>query len=258
MGTDLRTLLVDCRIALRSALGHFEQDPLSARLEAAIREVTQASLPPPSANTKTTAQQVALAWQTVTRGLKLSHPELYEQLSEKVMNLLNVKELVEPVTELLQLDEQVKKLEAERTSLQSRLLEQRSRALQAQAQLDELHKALAAAVPRIAAAGDAQETALKRLEALVAERDLPRAEGLPASGGQAAGKSAAPIDGPVPTRAVLEAVANGTREFSKEQREWMIGETLALTGWQYTPVELIEKGDAWMAQLVLDSPNAPA
>ena len=62
----------------------------------------------------------------------------------------------------------------------------------------------------------------------------------------------------MPSRAILEAVAAGRREFSKEQREWMIGETLALTSWQYTPVEMIEKGDAWMAQLVLDSPNPPA
>lgn len=259
---DLRSLLIDCRIGLRGALPEDQQEALNARLEKAIREITEKVLPPPSANTKTTAQQVALAWQTVSRGLKLSHPELYGQMSERVMNLLNTKELVEPVTELLQLEEQVRKLEAASAPLQGRLAEQRQKAAAAQAALDELYKALAAAAPPLApGSADPQALALQRLDALIQEASAPKAPAGIASGGPAAAPAAAkapPPEGPVPSRAILEAVVAGQREFSKEQREWMIGECLALTAWEFTPVELIEKGDSWMAAKVLESPSCPA
>ena len=82
-----------------------------------------------------------------------------------------------------------------------------------------------------------------------------------AGGGAGNGQAAAPkppTEGPIPSRAVLEAVVAGSREFSKEQREWTVGECMALTGWEFTPVELIQHGDAWMAQKILASPNPPA
>ena len=43
------------------------------------------------------------------------------------------------------------------------------------------------------------------------------------------------------------------RFFNKEQREWCVGEAMVVTGFQFTPVELIEKGDAAMARLILDA-----
>ena len=256
---DLRTLLIDARIALRREMGHFDADPLSKRLEQAIREITEAVMPPPSASTKTSAQQVALAWQTVCRGLKLTHEDLYNELSTRVMNLLNVKELVEPVTELLQLEEQVKKLEAAQKPMLDRLSDLRKKALETQHRLDDLHKALGAAAPQVTDDGDAQALAIKRIDALREGAHAPPA--LQAGGGAGNGQAAAPkppTEGPIPSRAVLEAVVAGSREFSKEQREWTVGECMALTGWEFTPVELIQHGDAWMAQKILASPNPPA
>lgn len=262
MSIDLRNLLIDCRIALRGLPGKADDDPLFVRLDRAIREVTEAVMPPPSPSTKTTAQQVALAWQTASRGLKLSHPELYGQLSERVMNLLNTRELVEPVTELLQLEEQVRKLESSQTPLLVKLSDMVKKASEAQNALDQLHKALAAAAPAVAGASEPQALALLRLDTLIAERDAPSAHAPMASIGSMganapARKPAPPPEGPIPSRAILDAVVAGERSFSKEQREWMIGECMALTAWEFTPVELLEKGESWMAQKVLESPNPP-
>lgn len=248
---ELRILLIDARIALRDVPG-FDDDPLRPRLEQAIRDISEYVMPPPAASTKTTAQQVALAWQTASRALKLSHPPLYDELAAKVMGLLNERELVEPVTELLQLEAQVKKLEAGQKSFQSRLAELSKKSGEAQQRLEQLYQALASAVPQPIPEPEPQALALKRLELLLAQGPRPAA-----AGGRAAA-AAAPVEGPVPSRAVLEAVVAGGRGFSREQREWCVAECLALTGWQFTPIELIERGDAYLAQTLLAAPNCPA
>ena len=67
----------------------------------------------------------------------------------------------------------------------------------------------------------------------------------------AAAAKAAEMEAPMPSRAVLEAVIAGTRKFTKEQLEFSVGETMVLTGWQMTPLELIEKGEKWLATQVL-------
>jgi len=248
---QLRSLLIDTRIALRGALPAFDEDPLRARMEQAIREISEFVMPPAAANTKTTAQQVALAWQTVSRGLKLSHPELYDELGAKVMILLNERELVEPVTELLQLEAQVKQLEAKHKSVQTRLAERDKNAGEARVRLEQIYQALATAVPQADGAPDEQGRALQRLEALTAQARAPRG-----TSGRASAPTP-PAESPVPGRSVLQAVATGQRQFTRDQREWGVAECLALTGWQFTPIELIERGDPWMAQQLLAAPNAP-
>lgn len=248
---DLRILLIDARIALRDVPGIGDQ-PIWARLEQAIRRISEEVMPPPAPSTKTTAQQVALAWQTVCRGLKLSHPPLYDELAKKVMNLLDERELVEPVNELLQLEAQVKQLEAGKKSFEARMAELSRKATEAQQRLEQLYQALAAAAPPVPPAADPQATALLQLEAVRASG--PRRAAKP--GAASAAAPPAP-ESPIPTRGVLEAVASGARPFSREQREWSVAECLALTGWQFTPIELIERGDPWLAQQLLAAPNAP-
>ena len=68
-----------------------------------------------------------------------------------------------------------------------------------------------------------------------------------------AGKRAPEPQDTVPSHQLLEAVAAGAAAFSKEQREWCVGEAMVLTGFSFTPVELIEKGDAAMAKTILEA-----
>lgn len=111
-------------------------------------------------------------------------------------------------------------------------------------QLNTLQKALAAAAPEGSEARDAQVAALARIEWLTMH-------GKPDPAAALAAKEAE-MNAPMPSRAVLEAVAAGTRKFSKEQLEFTVGEVMVLTGWEMTPLELLEKGEKWLAQQVLD------
>lgn len=249
MAKDLRTLLIDCRIALRSAPK--ADAGLGERLQDAIREIDREALRPKlDFDIKAGSHQVALAWQTVARGLKHSHPALYADLNGKVMRLLDVRELVEPTEELLQLEARIKAVEAERDSSKARMDELRRRAGEAQHALDGLYRALAEAVPQINASGDPQSQALARIEMLQETREQAAAA---ATGGSRKAAS----DSPVPTRRLLQAVIDGQRALTREQREWAIGEALGVTGWQYTPVELVAKGEVWLARCLLDANAVP-
>jgi hypothetical protein len=110
-------------------------------------------------------------------------------------------------------------------------------------QLNTLHKALAAAVPEVTSGGDAQSDALRRIEWLASHGA--------AGPGAAQAAKAAEMEAPMPSRAVLEAVIAGERRFSKAQLEFSIAEAMVLTGWQQTPLELLEQGEAWLAALLL-------
>ncbi len=116
-------------------------------------------------------------------------------------------------------------------------------------QLNTLHKALAAAVPQVESGKDAQSDALRRIEWLASHG---------ATGPEAAlAAKAAEMDAPMPGRAVLEAVIAGERRFSKAQLEFSIAEAMVLTGWQQTPLELLEQGEPWLASLILKNQSPP-
>ena len=110
-------------------------------------------------------------------------------------------------------------------------------------QLNTLHKSLAAAAPEVSSGKDAQSDALRRIEWLAQHG------GGGDDGAQAV--KAAEMDAPMPSRAVLEAVAAGERKFTRPQLEFSIAEAMVLTGWAMTPLELSEKGEPWIAALVL-------
>ncbi|WP_146907606.1 hypothetical protein [Arenimonas daejeonensis] len=110
-------------------------------------------------------------------------------------------------------------------------------------QLNTLHKSLAAAAPEVATGKDPQSDALRRIEHLATH-------GAAAPGAAEAAK-AAEMDAPMPGRAVLEAVIAGQRKFTKAQLEFTIAEAMVLTGWAQTPLELLEQGEPWLAELIL-------
>lgn len=247
---DLRPLLIDCRIELRKLARDFQKTELCERLDLAIQQVANANLAPaaapvneaapgtPSEKTQTVSQ-VALAWQTAARDLKFSDPAIHARLGEKVMRLLAAKSLADPATEILQLEGMLKAAEQR--------IQQMEKAQQAlEVERDALLGALASAVPTLRDAGDRLAVGLARVAWLKAEAEK-------AASGTAPVKRAPEPQDTVPTPELLAAAAAGAVSLSKEQREWCVGEAMVVTGFQYTPVELIEKGDAAIARLILDA-----
>lgn len=258
---ELRDLLIDCRIELRKLVRDFQKTEICERLDLAIQTVSQLPAaskaeaaakprdetdnenPAPSVKSATT-NQVGLAWQTAARDLKFSDPPLYERLSEKVMRLLEQKTMVDPVTELKQLGDELAGVRAKsfadaklRTALEN--------------ERDTLLGALAIAVPQLTDTGDRIGVALARIDWLIqhgAANKVPSG-----GGGGSAAPAGPPPEGPMPTPEILKAVADGLRPFSKEQREWSVGEAMVLSGFQYTPVELIDKGDAHIAGIIVSA-----
>ena len=118
-------------------------------------------------------------------------------------------------------------------------------------QLNTLHKTLTAATPDYEAEkdGEVQHIALRRIEWLAT-----RGGADPAA---AEAARAAEMDAPMPSQAVLEAVIAGTRRFTKAQLEFSLSEAIVLTGWELTPLELTERGEPWIAELILSN-HAPS
>ena len=248
---ELRTLLIDCRIELRKLVRDFHKTELCERLDVAVQSLASASgvemdlKQPPKAeavqNVKETSNQVALAWQTAARDLKFSHPTLYDQMSKKVMSKLGVKTLVDQVDELRQLEDAL--------SEQKKQQAVADKARQGvEIERDALLGALASAVPELSDGGDRIGVALARIEML-----KKQGGNAAASGGRASASSAAAEEeNRIPSPEVLATVASGARRFTNAQREWCVGEAMVLSGFQLTPMELIEQGDAQIAKIISD------
>ena len=117
-------------------------------------------------------------------------------------------------------------------------------------QLNTVHKALTAATPDFPddPAGEAQHLALRRIEWLISHGGNDPAA--------AAAAKEAEMEAPMPGQAVLEAIIAGERKFTKPQLEFSLTEAIVLTNWDMTPLELLAKGEPWLAQLIL-SKHAP-
>lgn len=237
MDKPLRNLLLDCRSALRRADRHFQDSPLRERLDDTIIEMGAAAPPEPTGEHHTpqtfTAQQVAYAWQVVARELRHTHPELHLAMGQRVRERLDADLLHDPGTEIL--------------DLQARLHDSATTGRSTEAELMALRRALANAVPLegAEAAGSEAELAQRRLQLLleVANRGgrLPK----PPTGDPAE---------VAPTHEELQAVIEGRRELSRDEREWCIGEVMILTSFQHSPEQLLARGDADLARLVLAGP----
>lgn len=249
---ELRTLLIDCRIELRKLVRDFHKTELCERLDVAVQslasaggadmDLKQAPSQTQVQNVKETSNQVALAWQTAARDLKFSHPTLYDQMSKKVMSKLGLKTLVDQVDELRQLEDTVGELKKHQESAE--------KARQAvELERDALLGALASAVPELSDGGDRIGVALARID-LLQKQAQAGGSGKPGKGAAAAGT--AEEENRIPTPEVLGMVAAGVRRFTNAQREWCVGEAMVLSGFQLTPMELIEQGDAQIAKIISD------
>ena len=251
---ELRTLLIDCRIELRKLVREFHKTELCERLDVAVQSLGAAGgvemdlKQAPSANTvrevKETSNQVALAWQVAARDLKFSHPTLYDQLSKKVMAKLGAKTLVDQVDELRQLEDTV----GEMKKREQMLDKQRA---QIEVERDALLGALATAVPELSDGGDKIGVALSRIDFL-----KKQAEQGGGKAGARANAAAAEEENRIPTPEVIALVASGSRRFTNAQREWSVGEAMVLSGFALTPMELIEQGDAKIAEILAKAHRA--
>jgi hypothetical protein len=246
---ELRTLLIDCRIELRKLVREFHKTELCERLDVAVQSLAGAAgegetlKQPPKpevvANVKETSNQVALAWQTAARDLKFSHPTLYDQMSKKVMSKLGVKTLVDQVDELRELEDQVGEMKK-----QQAVADKARQALEIER--DALLGALATAVPELSDGGDRIGVALSRIDYL---RKQAESGGGGKSGNRAAA-AAVEEENRIPSVEVIALVAAGSRRFTNAQREWSVGEAMVLSGFSLTPMELIEQGDAKIAEIL--------
>lgn len=233
----IRNLLLDCRAALRKADRSFEGSPLREQLDDTIIELGEAGDRQTLAQrTKTgqgqapVAQRVAYAWQSVTRELRHSHPELFEELSLRVLHRLDTQVLDDPSDEILRLQQELRERDAAMTKTV--------------AELSALRTALANAVPLADTLGGS--------EAALAQERLQLLLQAVSSGGGLRREPTAPVQSHAPTRSSLQAVLDGERPLTTHEREWCIGEAMVLTGFQQTPVQLLAQGDGALARLVLE------
>src|SRR5690606_25575747 len=212
---DIRNLLLDCRTALRRAVRDFEDTPLADVLDDAIIRISREQEPPPPSEApvaKPHAQRIAYAWQAAARELRATHPEIHDLLSKRVFERLGEEVLDDAQDEIETLRERLRLREAANAKLAH--------------ELEHARAAVAAAVATPAPAAAAG------------------AGGTPAA-------AAAAEDPHVPSRTLLHAVAAGQASLSDDHRDWCVAEAMVLSGFQRTPVQLIEEGDAALAQRVL-------
>lgn len=253
MDLPLRPLLIDCRIELRKAMRQFDQSDLCHRLDTALSMLGTGTTSPapavekgdaPSKPGERSGQQVAYAWQMAARNLKASHPSLYAELQKETLRLLDTGIPTDANAEIERLQQD---LEAAESAAGAAKLAR----MKATGQLNTICKTLAAAAPHVEESGDAQTTALARIEALV------KGQGAGLLDVQSITAGAADPEAVPPPSFVLEMVKAGERRFNKAQREFAVAEAMIVTGWQYTPVELLERGESWLAGLLLN-PDAHA
>jgi hypothetical protein len=113
-------------------------------------------------------------------------------------------------------------------------------------QLNTLQRTIEAATPTFDGDddGEPQHIALRRVEWLAR-----RAGTDPAAMAAAREEE---LNAPMPGQTVLEAVIAGKRQFTKAQLEFSLSEAMVLCGWELTPLEIMQKGEAWLAKLLLD------
>lgn len=118
-------------------------------------------------------------------------------------------------------------------------------------QLNTLQKTIEAATPAFDGDEDGgpQHVALRRVEWLATRAGTD-------SNALAAAREEE-MNAPMPGQTVLEAVVSGQRNFTKAQLEFSLSEAMVLCGWELTPLEIMQKGEPWLAKLLLDH-HSPA
>jgi len=210
---EIRNLLLDCRAALRRADRKFESTPLAEVLDDEIIRIGRESEPRPAAE-EPVAKPHALP---IAYAWQAAAREL--RSSHPDVHELLSRRVHERLREKVvgSADEEID-------------------ALRAQLEQNEASRA------RLE-----QEVAAVRMELDIARRSPAMAP----DGIGAAGTPQPARDPRIPDQEQLRAVANGTAVLSDEHRDWCLAEAMVLTGFERTPVQLMEDGEAALAALIL-------
>ncbi len=253
----MRNLLLDCRAALRRADPQFESSPLRARLDEHIIGMSTAGETARdviAAPQTFSAQQVAYAWQQAARELHFTHPQLHAELGREVRERLQAGTLVDPGSELIALQLQIKQAHAERDAAQGELAAAREAAQgeliasrdALQDELVQLRAALAASVALDGSDAHGSDAELAQRRVRVLAEAARRGGGLPKPRPESPGDIA-------PSSDELQQVSRGARSFSDAEREWCVGEAFVRSHFERSPAQLLADGDRALATLLLES-----
>jgi hypothetical protein len=210
---EIRNLLLDVRAALRRADRKFEATPLSDSLDDAILRLGRESEPvPPSEAPVQKPHAHRIAYAWQGAAREL-------RASHPEIHALLSKRVLERLREEV-LDDAADEIETLREHLRLR-----------EAAHAKLAQEFAAVSAQLAAA---HATASATAAATPAQ-----------------GVATQATDPRVPGRALLEAVAAGAASLGDAHRDWCLAEAMVLTGFERTPVQLMEDGEAALAALVL-------
>jgi hypothetical protein len=210
---EIRNLLLDVRAALRRADRKFEATPLSDSLDDAILRLGRESEPvPPSEAPVQKPHAHRIAYAWQGAAREL-------RASHPEIHALLSKRVLERLREEV-LDDAADEIETLREHLRLR-----------EAAHAKLAQEFAAVSAQLAAA---HATASATAAATPAQ-----------------GAATQATDPRVPGRALLEAVAAGAASLGDAHRDWCLAEAMVLTGFERTPVQLMEDGEAALAALVL-------
>lgn len=214
-----RHLLLDCRAALRRTDPGFEDSPLGKRLDSAILEMGQA-------DDARRAREEAKPEHPVAARVAYAWQSVARELRHS-----------HPEVYQRLWDQVLKRLDA--------------RAMGDSTQEIEALQRTAESAQRALSAAEAEIAGLRT--ALAAAVANPARESAPQGGG---GMAASPDNTPGP--ALFRDVAAGARSFAPHELEWCLSEAMVRTGFQRTPVQLLEEGEAGLARLLLETAAAAA
>jgi hypothetical protein len=222
MNKNIRDLLADCRIELRTLMRDFHKSELCRRIDEARAELASdgtpaATTPLPAAAIST--DRIAQAWRLAAEDLKITAPAIHQLLAKKVAQHL--------AASATNADANAPVIAA-----------------------DSPAAAPESVAPAETAAAEAAETA-SSVDGDAAAATTPEAAAVEPV------VATAPSDPLAPSHDDLVAISRHKRRFSEAQREWCVGEALIRSGFTINPNDFIGGGDHAMALYLLESEPAP-
>lgn len=228
MNKNIRDLLADCRIELRTLMRDFHKSELCRRIDEARVELARDDAPETAtavavlATAAVSTDRVAQAWRLAAEDLRVTAPAIYQLLAKKV-----AQRLAAAAT-------------ADAGASDAAVVVETTAA----------PRPVAAAEQAMAEAPAGAETQAKVDDHVAAQDAAPEIAAI------APELEIAPANPLAPSRDDLLAISRHKRRFTEAQREWCVGEALIRSGFTINPNDFIGGGDHAMALYLLESEAA--